>query len=105
MCEFKVKLGDKTIAEEIIAFKYTQDGRDAAFSDVLGRNTPVKDVVVTSVTMLPGRHEMTLIKCPAAGKAIELLLAISMKDAPGFNRARARQLLQEFTEIVQKDLK
>jgi predicted RNA-binding protein len=105
MCEFKVKLGDRTIAEEIIAFKYTQDGRNAAFSDVLGRITPVKDVVVTSVTMLPGHHEMSLIQSPAAGKAVELLLTISMKDTPGFNRACARQLLQEFTEIVQKDLK
>ncbi len=105
MCEFKVKLGDKVVAEEILAFKYTPEGRDATFSDVLGRTTPMKSVVVTSVTMLPGRHEMTLLQSPAAGKAVELLLALATKGTSGFNRTRVQELSREFTEIVQKELK
>ncbi len=105
MCEFTVKLGDKVVAEEILAFKYTPEGRDAGVADILGRNTPMKDVMVTGVTMLPGRHEMNLIQSPAVGKAVELLLALASKGTPGFNRKHAQQLLTEFNDTVQKELK
>ncbi len=105
MCEFKVKLGEQVVAEEILAFKYAAEGRTATFSDVLGRSTPLKDVMVTTVTMLPGRHEMTLLQTPATGKAVELLFALSAKGTPGYNRSLAQQLLQEFSDIVQNVLK
>ncbi len=105
MCEFTVKLGDKIVAEEILAFKYTPEGRDAAVADILGRNTPLKDVMITSVTMLPGRHEMSLIQSLAVGKAVELLLILAVKGTSGINRKHAQQLLNEFNDIVQKELK
>ncbi len=105
MCEFKVIIGNKVVVEEILAFKYTPEGRDAGVSDILGRNTPLKDVMVTGVTMLPGRHEMTLIQSPAVGKAVALLLTLASKETPGFNRKQAQQLLKEFNDLVQAELK
>ncbi len=104
MCEFTVKLGDKIIAEEILAFKYTPEGRDATVADILGRNTPLKDVMVTGVTMLPGRHEMNLVQSPSVGKAVELLLALAAKGTSRFDRKRAQQLLREFNDFVLKEL-
>jgi predicted RNA-binding protein len=104
MCEFTVKLGDKVIADEILAFRYTPEGREAAVADILGRSTPLKNVMVTGVTMLPGSHEMTLIQSAPVGKAVELLLALATKNAPGFNRERAQELLDEFNDLVQKEL-
>ncbi len=105
MCEFTVKIGEKNVAEEILAFKYTPEGREAAVADILGRNTPLKDVMVTGVTMLPGRHEMTLIQSPSVGKAVELLLILASKGSPKFNQKRAQQLLNEFNNLVQNELK
>ncbi|OLS14553.1 MAG: hypothetical protein RBG13Loki_1836 [Promethearchaeota archaeon CR_4] len=105
MCEFKVKLGDKVVAEEILAFNYTSSGQGSNFSDVLGRTTLLKDVLVTGVNMLPGRHEITLLQTPATGKAVELLLTLAAKSTPTFNREHAQQLLRELTDIVEKELK
>ncbi len=105
MCEFTVRLGDKVVAEEILAFKYMSDGRDATVADILGRITPLKDVMVTGVTMLPGRHEMNLIQSPTVGKAVELLMVLASKGTPAFNRKHGQQLLDEFTELVQTELK
>jgi len=105
MCEFKVKLGDKVVAEEILVFNYATAGQGGNFADVLGRRTQLKDVIVTGVNMLPGRHEITLLQSPAVGKAVELLLTLAAKDTPTFDRGHAQQLLRELTDVVQKELK
>ena len=105
MCEFKVKLGAKVVAKEILAFHYTPDGQEATFSDILGRTTSLQDVLVTSVTMLPGRHEMELIQSPLVGKALELLFAVNTTENKGIDRNRVQRLLQDFTLSVQELLK
>ncbi len=47
-------------------------------------------------------HLVAPLEC---GKAVELLMVLASKGTPAFNRKHGQQLLDEFTELVQTELK